>query len=139
MARCGLVQTKGHGTRSKRFGENVKKLAHERNRLKMEKPTKKMVTNEITVVRPNNFVFLLLIQMACQGIATQKERALWRPVWNKLKTRLMLKWRTTVVDPRNLEADNKSVVVTSSSNEDTQTQRQVPNSHNSQVAWEQLP
>lgn len=54
MARCGWVQKKGNGTRSKRFGENVRKLVLERNRLKMEKPTKKIVTNEITVVRPNN-------------------------------------------------------------------------------------
>jgi len=59
-------------------------------------------------------------------------------VWNKLKTRLMPKWKTTVVDPRNLEADNKRVwllpqggykqlpqVVTKT----LKTQRQVPNSH----------
>lgn len=60
----------------------------------------------------------------------------------------MPKWRTTVVDPRNLEADDKRVwllpqggykqlphVVTKT----LKTQRQVPNSYNSQVAREQLP
>lgn len=54
-------------------------------------------------------IIFLLIQVACQGIAALKEKALWRPMWNKLKTRLMPKWRTTVVNPGNLEADNKRV------------------------------